>query len=235
MVPPVAVFIFFSETKVTSGPRKCIRRTPECGSIYPRHAGRYAAARFDLCTEILSGVEGKIEGVSQTERMSRDCGRVIGDERPRARIPLKSYHRLRSAPASSPRLIFQAKPVNLLKAYDSGEILYDIPPAGYFIVSPRYLLSKQRSLRLRRALFTRTRYPARSPTHTFYAHAHGCMYFSWQLYAVRRVSLHFCHDLFRSVTCSFCSVTVKSHDCTNQFENRYSKLTRHNSHAACAI
>lgn len=138
---------FFSETKVTSGPRKCIRRTPECGSIYPCHAGRYAATRFDLCTEILSGVGGKIEGVSQTKRMSRDCGRIIGDERP-ARIPLKSYHRLRSAPASSPRLIFQAGPVNLLKAYDSGEILYDIPPPGYFTVSPCYLLSKQRSLRL---------------------------------------------------------------------------------------
>lgn len=104
--------------------------------------------RFDLCTEILSGVGGKIEGVSQTERMSRDCGRIIGDERS-ARIPLKSYHRLQSAPASSPRLIFQAGPVNLLEAYDSGEILYDIPPPGYFTVSPCYLLSKQRSLRLR--------------------------------------------------------------------------------------
>jgi len=76
-------------------------------------------------------------------RMSRDCERTYYRGRAIRVHPLqKSYLRLQNVPAIIPRLIFQAKSINLLKAY-SEEILYDISPPGYFTVSSCYLFSKQ--------------------------------------------------------------------------------------------
>lgn len=159
---------------------------------------------------------GKTEGDLRKPSVCRVIADVLSGT---CGIPLKSYLRLRSA--SSPRLIFQAGPVNSLKAHGGEEIPCDIP--GCLAVSPC-------CLRLEAAI--------RALARTLYAHMYGCVCFfpPTAVSRFRELSLHFCRDLFRSVTCSFCSDTeAKSHDCTNQFENRYSKLTRHNSHAAHAV
>lgn len=138
--------------------------------------------------------------------------RIIGDER-LACIPLKSYHRLQSAPTSTPRLIFQAEPPPPRKFIKSVRRWRD--PVRYFTVSPScylFFIATILKASLIAELFSRGQDLSRgAPTHKLCTHTRtaACVFPDSCTRGFGEVSLHFCHDLFRSVTCSFCSVTGK--------------------------
>lgn len=188
---------------------------------------RYTTARFDLCTEILSWRRSKIE-----KEFRKPCVcRVIANVsyyRGRAIRVHSAAEKLSSStkcPGYRPAINFSSEVRKFIKSVRQWRDSVRYSAAGIFHRFTLLSLFKATILRLRwsaELLFTRTRSCAASRInctqtpwlHVFFLTAVRGLeskpsFLSWFI-PVSNV-LFFC-------SCHF----VKSHDCTNQFENRYS-------------